>query len=160
MSRRRSIQKLFPLVVAAALCSGCISVARLADLPVATDSLHYGRPEKEEYGYYEYEFLLHDITNEQFVHAVRQALSTNGFQIRRDDPEARVITADRGLRANEWSSVVGVYSRRQGADLEVKVIFKITQDFTGTIPQSYAENIADRIRTFLHRDLGRPIESL
>jgi len=69
-----------------------------ADLPASSDSLRYGRPEKEEYGYYEDEFFLRNVTDEKFVRAVREGLSTNGFEIRRDDPNARVITADRGLR--------------------------------------------------------------
>lgn len=150
----RLAETLWILLLVATLSSGCISVARLEDLPSSSESLHYGQPEKEEFGYYEYEFSLQDVTDEQFVEAVRQALSTNDFHIRRDDLAARVITADRGLRANEWHSVVGVYSRRRNEDLDVKILFKITQDFTGTLPQSYAENIADRIRTFLHRDSG------
>ena len=151
---RRRIGTKLSCFVAAALCSGCLSVAHLADLPASSDSVHYGRWEKEEYGYYEYEFALRNVTDEQFVRAVREGLSTNGFEIKRDDPTARVITADRGLRPNEWGSVVGVYSRRRNEDLDVKVIFEITQDFTGTFPQSYAENIAERIRTCLHREPG------
>ena len=131
---------------ATGLFCGCLSVARREDLPSPSESVHYGRPEKEKFGDYEYEFSLQNVTDEQFFEAVRQGLSTNGFHIRRDDPAARVITAERGLRANEWHSVVGVYSRRRNENLDVKILLKITQDSTGTLPQSYAENIADRIR--------------
>lgn len=59
------------------------------------------------------------------------------------------MTGERGLRLNEWASVVGVYSRRTGDALDVKVVVRITQDFTGTLPEKFAENVADGIRRAL-----------
>ena len=50
----------------------------------------------------------------------------------------------------EWASVVGVYRRPQSKGGAVKILFKVTQDFTGsTKGRTYAENIANRIRKYL-----------
>jgi hypothetical protein len=159
MMQRSGILKVTTLV-ALLCCSGCTSVARLSDLPQSGDAIQYGQAGEKRSGQYEYDFTLHDVTDEQFENAVREGLTTNGFVIKRSDPGGRVIFAERGLRLNEWASVVGIYSRRSDANLQVKVLVDITQDITGTLPQSYAENIANRIRDVLSRDIARPVESL
>jgi len=142
------IKKITPLLIIL-LLSGCASVARIGDLPKTFESINYEGVEKSEYGYFEHIFKLENIEDDHFYSAVKSGLTSNGFNIVNIDEDNRLLTAKRGLRLNEWGSVVGIYSRRTDDDLEIKVIVKITQDITGTFPQSYAENIANRIKNSL-----------
>lgn len=148
------------VLVASLAVAGCQNVARLSDLPTSSENVRFGPSGDTHRGHYECDFSLRDVSDEQFESATRQGLTTNDFSIVRDDPAARTILAKRGLRPNEYASVVGVYWRRVDAGLEAKVLVRITQDALGTFKQSYAENLANRIRKFLSRDLARPLESL
>jgi hypothetical protein len=131
------------------LIVSCISVARIDELPKSVDELNFGSVEKTEIGYYEHIFVLDDVDDSHFYASVEKALTSNRFEMVNVDKKSRALTAKRGLGFNEWESVVGVYSKREGSRLSIKVIVKITQDFTGTMPQSYAENIAIRIQKSL-----------
>jgi hypothetical protein len=151
----------FAVVIASlGLFSGCVEMAYLDDLPDSNAAIHYGEIEKKHSRHYEHEFALKHVSEDQLVKATEQALSSNGYIVRKNDRQSGVITAERGMRANEWGSVAGVYYMRRNDGLSVKVIVEISQDFTGTFPQKYAENIAVRIRNVLHQDTGLPADAL
>jgi hypothetical protein len=144
--RRRSA---FALIAAAlAVQAGCLSTARLSDLPATSADVQFGMPFKDAYGWYEYDFTT-ESSEEELRGVTRQALTDDGFTIVRDDPQGRVMTADRGLRAHEWASVVGVYWEPGDTGLAVKIIYEITQDFTGTWTGAYAERIGHKIENLL-----------
>jgi len=134
------------LLISALLVSGCMSVARLTDLPSSSEDVKFKQVSKDEYGNYEHDFVLTGVTDQQFQAGVRKALESNGYSVRTDDIKSRVTTGERGLRPNTWGAVAGVYSRRTGDRLDVKVIVRITQDFTGTLPERFAEDIAGDIK--------------
>jgi hypothetical protein len=73
-----------------------------------------------------------------------EALKQEGFTIALADYDKRCVKGEKGLRANEWAMVSGVYLR-QASDQKVKVVCIITQDITGGWREAYAENIANRI---------------
>jgi hypothetical protein len=128
----------------------CVSVARISDLPASLDEVTFGTPQFTDRWEDEYEFGLPGVTDEEFFAATRPALGSNGFRIVRFEPEKGVVTAERGMRGDEWASVVGVYRQRGIDGGAVKILFKVTQDFTGSfVHRRYAENIADRIRQYL-----------
>jgi hypothetical protein len=134
------------LLVGALLVSGCLSVGRLSDLPTSFEQVKFNEVNKSEYGHYEYDFVLVNVTDEQIHIRARKALEANGYSVQTNDMKSRIITGERGLRLNTWGSVAGVYSRRNGDQLDVKVIVRITQDFTGTLPENFAEDIASEIK--------------
>src|SRR6185369_14049924 len=137
------------LVISALLVSGCMSVARLNDLPRSSDQVNFKQVSKDEYGHYEHDFVLTGVTDQQFHAIVRKAMESNGYSVRTDEVKSRATTGERGLRLNTWGAVAGVYSRRTGDSLDVKVIVRITQDFTGTLPERFAEDIANEIKKSL-----------
>lgn len=137
------------LLISALLVSGCMSVARLSDLPRSSDQVNFKQVTKDEYGHYEHDFVLTGVTDQQFHAIVRKAMDSNGYSVRTDEVKSRATTGERGLRLNTWGAVAGVYSRRTGDSLDVKVIVRITQDFTGTLPERFAEDIANEIKKSL-----------
>lgn len=139
---------------------GCSSVARIENLPTNSGAVRFDSVERVARGHYEYVFTLQAVTDEQFFNATIEALTSNDFVIVRNDKQVRTVVAERGVRLNEWGSVVGIYSRRNDKSIDVKVVFDITQDFTGGFPQRYAENIAVRIRNVLHTETGIPVDKL
>jgi len=126
-----------------------MSVARLSDLPRSSDQVNFKQVTKDEYGHYEHDFVLTGVTDQQFHAIVRKAMDSNGYSVRTDEVKSRATTGERGLRLNTWGAVAGVYSRRTGDSLDVKVIVRITQDFTGTLPERFAEDIANEIKKSL-----------
>ncbi len=127
--------------------TGCLSVARLSDLPADSASVDMDNTAPPtKYGRFEHTVSLEGTSRQRVFEISQLALQQEGFQIALADPDKGCIKGERGLRANEWSMVSGVYLREGDNQVKVKVICIITQDITGGWHQSYAENIANRIR--------------
>ena len=73
-----------------------------------------------------------------------------GYEVVRQESEAGVVLAERGLRMNEWGSVTGVYFRPQAQHWWILVDVRITQDVTG----SWREDRARKLATTLCGRIG------
>jgi uncharacterized protein YceK len=126
--------------------SGCLSVARLSDLPQDSESAYTEKTDRtDRYGWFEHTVSLAGVCTQLVFDSAQEALQQEGFTITCADADKGCIQGQRGLRANEWGMVSGIYLREDGNAVKVKVICQITQDFTGGWRQSYAVNIANRI---------------
>jgi hypothetical protein len=126
--------------------TGCLSVARLSDLPADSASVDMESAAKPTtYGRFEHTFSLEGSSRQRVFDISQLALQQEGFRIASADFDQGCIKGERGLRANEWGMVSGIYLREGEGRVKVKVICIITQDFTGGWHQSYAQNIANRI---------------
>ena len=139
-----------PLMLLILLLTGCVSVANVSDFPQDLSQVKFGELQFDGPWQYDYEFELSEVSDKDFFAAAKPALTSNGFSIVKFDTSQGVIIAKRGLRANEWASVVGVYRKPESQGGDTKILFKVTQDFTGSfINRGYSENIANRIRRYL-----------
>jgi hypothetical protein len=145
----RAVLGLSVLLVVGCAGIGTSTVARLSDLPASGSSLNYSAFTRSEVGHYEANFSFSGVDDSRFQAAARKALEANGYAVKSDDTGLRVTTGERGLRLNTWGAVAGVYSKRSGNHLEVKVIVRITQDFTGTLPEDFTGDIEREIRKVL-----------
>ena len=128
---------------------GTTTVARLSDLPDSGNTLNYGALTRSETGHYETNFSVSGVSDSQFHAAARKALEANGYVVKADNIGLRATTGERGLRLNTWGAVAGVYSKRTGDRLDAKVIVRITQDATGTLPEDFTGDIEREIRKAL-----------
>jgi len=126
--------------------AGCLSVARLSDLPADSQSADIDNTSEDtKYGRFEHTFSIQGVSKQVVFDSTQVALKQEGFQIASADYDKGCVQGERGLRANEWGMVSGVYLHEADNQVKGKVICIITQDITGGWHQSYAENIANRI---------------
>ncbi len=126
--------------------SGCLSVARLSNLPQDSESAYTDSTDRaRQYGWFEHIVSVAGVSTQLVFDSAQEAMKQEGFTITCADADKGCIQGQRGLRANEWGMVSGIYLREEDNAVKVKVICQITQDFTGGWRQSYAVNIANRI---------------
>ncbi len=126
--------------------TGCLSVARLSDLPADSESAYADSTSTpSKYGHFEHTLSIEGVSRQLVFDSAQEALNQEGFIIKLADGDKGCIQGERGLRMNEWGMVSGVYLREADNAVEVKVMCIITQDVTGGFRQSYAVNIANRI---------------
>lgn len=81
-----------------------------------------------------FDFYLKSIeTNKRLINqAILAALKNNGYKVFRTDTVGNVLLARRGLRANEWNAIAGIYYQIQNEAVNLYIKTEITQDFTGS----------------------------
>lgn len=148
------IIQLFIFVLPIAFQS-CISTARIQDFPKNVSSINFEKiatsPKTTKDGLrnaktgFEYYFTT-SVADEIYLrNAISSGLDLQGFTVEFTDYSQGTIVAERGMRANEWNSVAGVYYRKKAEGFEVYINCKITQDFTGGWNEDRAKKIGIRI---------------
>ena len=135
--------------------TGCVSVARVSDFARTTEGLNFQQLSQRDYDQkdalwnektgYEYFIEVEKIQESDLVNGATRALKELGYNIQYSEGEHRVIIGERGLRANEWRSVAGVYYRPKEAGFQIYIRNKITQDITGGWRDNRAKKIAQAI---------------
>lgn len=137
----------------------CISTARVSDFPQKANAIDFGKYSKEftagrtglwtsntsnEY-YFEKEI---DITEDLLLLNIEKALNANAYSVNYKSKDDKCLIAKRGMKANEWNSVTGVYYRLENSDKLVKIYIrtKITQDITGGWRENRAMKVASEIQ--------------
>jgi len=141
--------------IAMILIQSCASTARLTDFPQSAKSYDFNKianskKTEEDKSWnkttgFEY-YLKTNITDSSLiVEAIAAALKSEEFVIKFIDDNQGAVLGERGLRANEWKSVAGVYFQKGDEGFEVYVNCKITQDFTGGWREDRARKIGEKI---------------
>lgn len=139
------------------LVQSCVSTASLSNYPLSPQSIDFekiARSEKKEIDPkwnkktgFEYYLTAQPVSNEELTGIITRVLKDEQYKIKYTDNG--VLLAERGLRANEWKSVTGIYFRNADSLLQVYVRSHITQDVTGGWREDRAEIIGKRICTLL-----------
>ena len=135
--------------------TGCVSVARVSDFSKTADGLNFEELAQRSYDRkdgiwnertgFEYFLEVEKVHEDDLISGVTRALAHLGYAIQYSDKEHRTIIGERGLQANEWSSVAGVYYRPTTERFQIYIRNKITQDFTGGWRDNRAQKIAQAI---------------
>lgn len=148
------MKRIFLVLLPAAVLYSC-STARITDLPKAATEVNftqYARDYREqpepfwtsktsnEY-YFEKEKLLPE---EKLITLIQEALKEKGYAIKLVDTEGRHIVGKRGMQANEWGSLTGVYYNISQEQKKIQLYIKtvITQDATGGWRENRAKKVA------------------
>ena len=143
------------LLFFAILFQGCLSTASLTDFPQSSKSYDFNKiadsekTEKDK-GWnsktgFEYYMKTNVADDSIITQAITGAMKSEGFQIKFIDKNNGAILGKRGMRANEWNSVAGVYYAKFNEGYEIYVNCKITQDITGGWLEDRAKKIGDKI---------------
>ncbi|MES2765877.1 MAG: hypothetical protein V4642_08420 [Bacteroidota bacterium] len=147
------------LFAATLLIQSCISTARLKDFPQSARTFDFNKiansrtAEKDDIRDsktgFEYYLKTNILDDSLILHSIIDGLNDEGFSIKFIDENNGAVLAKRGMRANEWNSVAGVYYQKINDGFEIYVNCKITQDFTGGWREDRAREIGEKICEFL-----------
>lgn len=143
------------LIVLTILTQGCLSTAHLSDFSKTASSIDFNKIANSKNNTtdkswnsktgFEYYIKTSSVDDSLVIQAIKGAIMSEGFTIKFLDKKTNTILAERGMRANEWNSVVGTYYKKVNDGFEVYVNCKITQDFTGGWREDRARKIGDII---------------
>lgn len=162
--------KAFLLILIATNLFSCLSLAKISDFPNSSEEIdfeHYSKlnqnsdTEKERQRTNETtneHYLSTDraIKKDSLIHVIIQALNAEGYKrVLKNDSANNCIVAKRGLKANEWSSLTGVYFKinEQNNNTQIYINTKITQDYTGGWKENRAEKIGNILKKLINNNI-------
>lgn len=162
MNFKCSMKYFLAIIVLIPLLNSCLSIAKISDLPSGSKEIDFDRYSAEykeqkdpfwtaatsnEY-YFERDKV---ITEKDLKDIILGALSKKGYAINKVDLENNYIRGRRGMQANEWNSITGIYYQLDinNKKIRVYIITKITQDFTGGWKENRARKLGEIIESNL-----------
>ena len=103
------------ILLLSVLLSACTSIANLKDLPASSADIDFDEVSARSNDAADAEVSADYLTSveaasaEQLVGYITEALRDNGYTLAKTDRANGVVFAERGLQANEYGSVAGVY---------------------------------------------------
>lgn len=120
---------------------GCIGSALISDFPTSATAYNFDTlsslPQVEDAEssrvktIYEYYIESEVLEDSMLVETVTGAMKLYGYHVKVVNLNENAIVAQKGLKASEWNSVVGVYFKTTDAFSAMYIKVHITQDFTG-----------------------------
>lgn len=135
---------------------GC-SVAKISEFPKSVAEIDFDNLSKinEESSPFwtsktssEYYLELPKTTDSLLYKAILGSFASNGYQKNYLNLANRFFLAERGIRANEWSTLTCVYYKFNYNNTQIYVKSQITQDITGGWRENRAKKVAERIEKF------------
>ena len=136
--------------------TSCASTAKLSDFPYSSANIDFNKYSKEYTASKEpfwtlkssneYYFEATFNSNEGYlIVAIKQGLNAKDYEIRSSSIENKCVIGERGMRANEWGSMTGVYYLLDGGIAKIYINTKITQDITGGWRENRAMKVGKEI---------------
>ena len=140
---------------------GC-SVAKLSSLPKSSNEIDFNKYSFELVNAKE-PFWISKTSNEYYFEkpklyaeedifkAIDKAFTANNYVVVKFYKTEKTIFAERGMRANEWKSIAGVYYQidEKAEKTKVYIQVKITQDISG----GWKENRAKKVGVIIEKEL-------
>jgi hypothetical protein len=133
----------------------CVTVAKISDLPSNSESIDFSKialmkktkKDKAWNSKKEYEYYICTPVNspEKIMASILKGLQLEEYAVNRQSLLNGVVLAERGLRANEWNSVAGIYFIVTEKEAHIYIRCRITQDITGGWRNDRAREIGDAI---------------
>ncbi|MDF1865087.1 MAG: hypothetical protein P1U70_09650 [Saprospiraceae bacterium] len=145
---------------------GCLATAKLSDFPNSANSIDFEKYSNEysngqqpnwtfetssEY-YFERELKMSEA---ELFNRIQKAMRYDGYKLNEIDLKNNRIIGRRGLSANEWNAMTGVYWKEKESTKKIQlyIITKITQDITG----GWTENRAQKIGKLIEIQIDQQI---
>jgi len=141
--------------------TACLSVASIDDFPKTANAIDFDRLSKQSFdsdqsfwtfrSEYEHFVGVEKVTEDKLVSAITKALQAHGYGVSHTSLEKvkGSVIGERGLRSNEWASIVAAYYRINEKNAQVYFRNKITQDITGGARKNGAREVAGSFCTFV-----------
>lgn len=143
-----------PLTILMTMLFGCLSIAKISEFPKFSTEINFDRY-STEYTENKDPFWTANTSNEYYFERdktisekeltdiIQYALKEKGYSIYSISIDNNNVLGKRGMYANEWNSITGVYYKidLNKQKLQIYIITQITQDFTG----GWSENRAKKV---------------
>jgi hypothetical protein len=163
MKLRFKTLKIFILLITlATTLYSCLSVAKISNFPKTSTEISFDRystefQEKKDPFWTsntsnEYYFERNKIILEKdLTDIIQYALQEKGYSIYSINLDNDNVFGKRGMYANEWSSITGVYYKidLNKQKLQIYINTKITQDITGGWSENRAKKVGLIIETMI-----------
>jgi hypothetical protein len=142
---------------------GCVSVAKISDFPDTATAIDFDAAREKnklepaawsQQANFEYVIELENITEDDAISAISEGIKQAGYKVAATDKTKQKITAEKGMTMLEWNSISVAYYKILSPNVQVYVVTKVTQDFTGGWKDHRAKNIADAICTLSKKCKG------
>lgn len=143
-----------PLIMLTITLCSCLSVAKISNFPKASTEINFDRYSTEyrdkkdpfwtSNTSNEYYFERNKVLSEKDLTDIIQfALEEKGYSIYSMSIDNDNVFGKRGMYANEWNSITGVYYKIDidKQKIQIYINTQITQDFTG----GWSENRAKKV---------------
>jgi hypothetical protein len=151
-----------PFIMLTTTLYGCLSVAKISSFPKASAEINFDRysteyQEKKDPFWTsktsnEYYFERNKIVSEkELTDIIQNALREKGYSIYSVSLDNDNVFGKRGMYANEWNSISGVYYKidLNKQRLQIYINTKITQDITGGWSENRAKKVGLIIETMI-----------
>ena len=141
--------------------NGCLSIAKISDFPLENKPIDFDKQSVRNYDNgslkwtfktgSEFYFEIKQIDEIELVNYMKMGIQSVNYKIKIIDTLNNVIIAKRGLRANEWKSIFGIYYKENSDCYQIYIKNKVTQDITGGFNFNRAKELADQICIFSNK---------
>lgn len=141
------------------LITSCLSVAKISSFAQTSDSIDFNsvsskRPDLNDSQWStetsnEYYFETNKVIDEDILFdSMIESLRNTGYAVKPFNRENNCVLGVRGIRGNEWRSIVGIYFKNDniGNKTQVYIICRITQDITGGWKENRAREIGEKLK--------------
>ncbi len=135
------------------MISGCTSIAKIDSfekkaIAVDFDSIENSHDSSSGFiwtwkGKNEYFFYVKKMDDINLSNQLKEAAMHYGYNVEYVSDKGAVILGKRGIRLNEWNSVLGIYSSKKDEYIRVYIKVEITQDITGGWMGNRAKSIGE-----------------
>ncbi|HPN71682.1 MAG TPA: hypothetical protein PLZ32_19280 [Saprospiraceae bacterium] len=153
--------KLIAVITLVIILSGCLHKVSLEMFPTTKSAIDYKKINATQVdrnanlkygGKQEFCFLNeYKSTEEELIKIIRNVVESDGFKPKHFSYQEDVLIFEKGLSAQAWKSMMGVYYdiREDKNEVEIYVLYQMTQDITGSFEFNYSEVIGQNIRQSL-----------
>jgi hypothetical protein len=143
--------------------TSCLSIARMSDFPQSSKQIDFDKYSItfkstndpiwnfETSNEYYFETGI-DIKEDVLIKLIKESLETNGYWIKKIDSNEKFIAGERGLMANEWSTISFVYYNYSINYIRVYISSRITQDITGGWRENRAKQIGLDLKNLIDKN--------
>jgi len=144
------------------LLTSCLQSVSLDMFPSSKNQIDYSeiksrqaeRNSNLKYGSKQ-EFHIHDFYNRSekiLVKIISDWLKKEGFTLKQSNIDEDFLIFEKGLSPEAWKSMVGVYYdlNKNTNEVEIYILYQMSQDVTGSLNINYAELIGKRIQYTLN----------
>lgn len=157
------IKKIVPLLLFSTILVQSCSVAKISSLPQSSNEIDFAKY-SVELNKSKQAFWTSKTSNEYYIEKntvyseadilriITYAVEINNYTIAKYSKIEKVVFAKRGMRANEWKSIAGIFYQIDENERKTKIYIqvKITQDITG----GWRENRAQKIGVLIEEKLA------
>ncbi|MFZ4454708.1 MAG: hypothetical protein ACOYOT_00655 [Bacteroidales bacterium] len=147
---------LIKIILTFILLTGCISTAKLSDFSNTSSKIDFDKLSRE-FKLTKTPFWTSKTSNEYYfekdvwvvepklIETIKGSLEHYNYSILVSNIANQCLIGKRGMRSNEWSSITAVYYKILPNKVQVYIITKITQDFTGGWRENRAMEVGNLV---------------